>query len=126
MIELVWDTHMAGTVTTRRGGTLGVGDDAPFGPEDLFSAAVAASVMQAFIGAAAEHDMKVLAYLSTAEMLQTKNGGIHLDAYIATAKETTDKELATVAEQAVRTSPVARLLGRRLMAEWHLHVLHGA
>lgn len=128
MIELVWDTATAATVSLGGNETLQVGGSRGLEPTDLLAAAAAADVMSTFMSAAEEAGAPILGYAATAEVETGPSGEpvLQLRSYVVASAGITDERFSALAEAAVRRSGVARLVGGNIAAEWDLRVLRGA
>ncbi len=128
MIELVWDTATAATVSLGDDQTLQVGGSRGLDPADLAAAAAAADVMSAFMAAAEEAGAPILGYAATADVDTGPSGNpvLHLRSYVVAPAGMTDERFSAVAEAALRRSSVSRLVGGNIAAEWDLRVLRGA
>jgi uncharacterized OsmC-like protein len=127
MIELVWDAGHTATARLPSGDDLTVGDRVGLSPIDLAAVAAAASVMGAFMEAAAETDAPVLGYVATADIETSAETRptLHLRSYVVGSEGMDDELFSTLAERALDRSLVARLYGDAISAEWDLRVLHG-
>ena len=128
MIELVWDAGQTATARLPSGDDLTVGERVGLAPSDLVAVAAAASVMAAFMQAAAEADAPILGYVATADLETPPSADpvLHLRSYIVGSEGMNDETFSALAEQALDRSTVARLLRQSISAEWDLRVLHGA
>jgi len=128
MIDLVWDTGTAATVSLGADRSLQVGAASGLAPADLAAAAAAADVMSAFLAAAAEAEAPILGYAATADVETAPSGrsALRLRSYIVASAGMTDERFSALAAAALERSAVARLFAGNLAAEWDLRVLRGA
>ena len=117
MVELVWDQRQVGTATTSAGHSLCVGGDSSVPPEDLMAMAVAACLMRTCLRLAEEQGIDLLSFTAAAHV---DGGGdaqalrISLAAHLVTSSRVPESSLRALWDRAVRTSPVAVVLGAAL------------
>jgi organic hydroperoxide reductase OsmC/OhrA len=128
MIELIWDADCLGTITLPGGTPIAAGDHGGSSPNDLLAGAAAGCLMRTFLGLAAERHLAVLSYAATAGVEDgggSRRARVHVRSFITASEGANRRQIIRVCEQAVRASPIARLLGDRVRAEFDVRVLHG-
>lgn len=120
MIELVWDQHRTGTVTTPSGRWLCVGEGAEFSPEELLATAAAACLMRTCARLAAEVGVDLLSFVATARLNTDEPPSattIVVRAQMVISEEVPESRILALWRVALRESPVANVLNDRLDAE---------
>jgi organic hydroperoxide reductase OsmC/OhrA len=126
MIELIWDAERSGTAVAPSGATARIGDEASFTPDDLVAMAASACLMRTFLALAARHDVPVLSYTSTAEMVPSARGGsqVAVRAFVVAPDSVPKRQVLRLLARAKRASPLCGLLGDRLRCEADIRAIH--
>jgi organic hydroperoxide reductase OsmC/OhrA len=121
MVELVWDDRTVGTATTPRGRSILVGDAAEFSPDELLATAAASCLMRTLVRLADGAGIKLLGFTAGADVNGDCQRGdvpsVHLWVHLVVSDAVPAPRIAALWTRAVRQSPLARLLGGRLVIE---------
>ena len=130
MIQLVWDAERLGTATASSGASASVGELAHFTPDDLLAMAIATCVMRTFLRLAADAKAAILGYAATASADAScePDGEPHVivHSYVVAPSSSDARALAELAAQSARTSPIARVMGKRVTVTAEVRLLTGA
>lgn len=120
MVELIWDSGTTGTATARAGASITVGDTADFSPEDLVAAAVAGCLMRTFLERAGDAHVPILSFAATSRVErsdQRDSFPVLVRCFVVASADSSESEIHRLLQEALRGSPVCRMLGGRVVCQ---------
>jgi organic hydroperoxide reductase OsmC/OhrA len=118
--QVVWDTGGSGIAMTPDGETMRLGDTGEWTPDALLALAAASALMQTVLRMASDADIDILGYVSTVRVESAAETSLPCIQLCPCVVISNDEEEALVRElcrRAAEQSPIARLLGTRLLVE---------
>jgi organic hydroperoxide reductase OsmC/OhrA len=119
VIELVWDSVRLGTGTGPSGSSLIAGEGAAWSPDDLLAMAAASCLMRTFLRLAAEDDVPVLGYVTSAtlEFSSAESPAVRVRPCIVVPIDIEPEQVLSLCRRVTEVSPVAKVLAGRLAVE---------
>lgn len=129
MIELIWDKERSAIATAPGGASITVGERSDFSPEDLIATAVAGCLMRAFLELAHARGASILSYASASHLdapRSDRTPRVEVRCYVVAAEESSQVQIEQLLLEALRQSPLCRMLEGRIDCRADVRRLCGA